>query len=246
MGISSGFSTFKLQFGVSPIVMTGGAASQVPGGAISVTSILQSLEFVGGLLSLGDSGISLEDFFAYFQPLPGGTLIDNQIGMYPFANQSVAANAIIKQPLTISMLMVCPARGHGGYSEKLAVMSSIQATFDNHNSSGGLYTILTPAFVYADCVMTAMTDISSGATKQVQNAYKLDFLKPLVTLAQAAQAQNSLMSKITAGLQTDGAQTGLDQVTGSTIGATSPTFIPTSIGQGSVGIFGSSNPFSTP
>ena len=122
--------------------------------------------------------------------------------MYPFANQQVAANAVIQQPLTISMLMVCPAGRGGGYSSKSALMQSLQASFNNHNTSGGLYTILTPAFPYTDCVMTAMTDISSGATHQVQNSYKLDFLKPLVTLAAASGAQNALMSQISAGLPT--------------------------------------------
>ena len=244
-GISSGGALYRLQFSAAPLVLTGGAASQIPGGALPALSLLESGSFLGGLLNTGGTGISADDFFATFQPLPGGTLIDNQIGMYPFANQSVAANAIIKQPLVISLLMVCPAGRGGGYASKLVKMSAFQATLDAHNAAGGLYTIMTSAFVYTDCVMTAMTDISSSATKQVQNAYKLDFLKPLVTLAQAAEAQNSLMSKITAGLPTTGAQTGADQVVGSTIGGTSPTFVP-SVGAGASGIIGSTNPFTTP
>ena len=200
MSISSGGASFKLEFQISPIVMTGGIAANILGGALPVLSLSNAISFVGGLLTPGSDAIGLDDYFAYFQPLPGGTLIDQQIGMYPFANQAVAANAVIQQPLTISMLMVCPAGRGGGYASKSAMMQSLQASFYSHNTSGGLYTILTPSFPYVDCVMTAMTDVSSGQTKQVQNAYKLDFLKPLVTLAAAAGAQNALMSQISSGM----------------------------------------------
>ncbi len=203
MAMSSGAVTFQLQYQVSPIVMTGGIASNLLGSMLPVLSLSNSISFIDGLLSPGSTAPSLDDYFAYFQPLPGGTLIDQQIGMYPFANQAVAANAVIQQPLTISMLMVCPVGAGGGYATKAALMQSLQSSFYQHNTSGGLYTILTPFFPYTDCVMTSMTDVSSGQTKQVQNAYKLDFLKPLVTLAAVSQAQNALMSQIGAGVPTN-------------------------------------------
>jgi len=200
LGISSGAAAFKLQFQISPIILTGGIASSIIGAALPLLSISNALSFIGGLLSPGSNALGLNDYFAYFQPLPGGTLIDQQIGMYPFANQTVAANAVIQQPLTISMLMICPAGEGGGFATKSAIMQSLQATLYQHNTSGGDYTILTPSFPYTNCVMTAMTDVSSGQTHQPQNAYKLDFLKPLVTLAAAAGAQNALMSQISAGV----------------------------------------------
>ena len=116
MSLSSGAAAFKLSFAISPIVMTGGIASNVPGGVLPVLSISDAISFVGGLLSPGDDVLDLDDYFAYFQPLPGGTLIDQTIGMYPFANQTVAANAVIQQPLAISMLMISPAGRGGGRS----------------------------------------------------------------------------------------------------------------------------------
>lgn len=201
-GISSGAVAFQLAYQISPIVMTGGIASALPGSMLPLLSLSNALSFAGGLLTPGSVAPSTSEYFAYFQPLPGGTLIDQQIGMYPFANQTVAANAVIQQPLVISMQMVCPAGGGGGYATKAALMQSLQSSFDQHNKSGGLYTILTPFFPYVDCVMTAMTDISRGDTKQVQNTYKLDFLKPLVSLAAAQGAQNALMSQISGGVPT--------------------------------------------
>jgi hypothetical protein len=224
MSISSGGAAFQLQYQLSPIIMTGGVASGIIGGALPVLSI------INGLLSGGDD---LNSNFAFFQPLPGGSLIDQQIGMYPFANQQVAANATIQQPLAISMLMICPAGAGGGYQSRLAQMTAIQQSFDQHNKSGGLYTILTPAFAYTNCVFLTMTDVSSTATKQVQNAYKLDFLKPLVTQADAAAAQNALMSQITNGTPTDGSQTIPNNTLGSTAGVTGGTFLPVG-GQGAM------------
>lgn len=236
MGLSSGAAAFKLSFAISPIVMTGGIAANIPGGVLPVLSISDAISFVGGLLSPGDDVLDLDDYFAYFQPLPGGTLIDQTIGMYPFANQTVAANAVIQQPLAISMLMVCPAGRGGGYATKLATMQALVATFKQHNTSGGTYTILTPAYPYTDCVMLNIADVSSSATKQVQNAFKLDFLQPLVTLAAAQAAQNALMSQISSGVATDGSQSGGNTLLGSTSGATAPTVgIPAS-GQGAQGI----------
>jgi hypothetical protein len=235
MGISSAAAAFRLQFQLSPIVMSGGVASAIPGGVLPFISLASSLAG-GGLVDIGSVGDSLDDAFAFFQPLPGGTLIDQQIGMYPFANQYVAANATIQQPLNISMLMICPVGRGGGYASKFALMQAIQSSFDSHNKSGGLYDIMTPSFVYTSCVMTAMTDVSSSMTKQVQNAYKLDFIKPLVTLSDASGAQSSLMSAITNGTATDGALTGTSGAVGSTTGGTAPTFLPNSSSQGGIGI----------
>lgn len=220
---SSGLAAFRLQFNVSPIIMTGGIASGAIGGALPALAISSALSFAQGLLNAGSTALGLDDYFAFFQPMPGGTLIDQQIGMYPFANQSVAANATIQEPINISMMMICPAGRGGGYSSRLSQMTAIQQAFDQHNKSGGLYSIMTPSFVYTNCVMTSMTDMSTSSTKQVQNIYKLDFLKPLVTLSDAANAQNALMSKISDGLPTDGSQFNPNTVVGSTVGSTAPT-----------------------
>lgn len=237
MGLSSGAAAFRLQFAVSPIIMTGGIASGISGGALPVLQLSQAISFVGGLLSPGSATLNLDDYFAYFQPLPGGTLIDQQIGMYPFANQTVAANATIQQPLTISMLMICPVGNGSGYTTKPSIMQGMVQSFKQHNTSGGLYTILTPSFPYIDAVMLNMTDVSGGQTRQVQWQYKLDFLLPLVTLQQATGAYNSLMGQINGGLPTNGAQSGAGGFIGTTAGAVGPTFIPSS-GQGALAVAG--------
>jgi len=235
MAISSGAAAFKLQFQISPIMLTGGIAGAIPGGVLPVLTLANILG--GGLTDVGAAAdAALDSFFAYFQPLPGSTMIDQQIGMYPFANQNVAANATIQEPWAVSMLMICPAGRGGGYATKFALMQAMQSAFDNHNKSGGLYNVMTPSFVYTDTVMTAMTDVSSSSTKQVQNAYKLDFLKPLVTLAAAAGAQSALMSAVTNGTPTTGALSGATGLTGTTIGGASPTFVPNTANQGGAGV----------
>lgn len=204
MGISAGAVAFKLAYQISPIMFSGGIASSIPGQLLPLLAISGAIKFANGLLSPGTTVPDLDSYFAYFQPLAGGTLIDQQIGMYPFANQAVAANATIQQPLTISMLMICPVGAGGGYASRLAIMSSIQSAFDQHNKAGGSYSVATPSFIYPNCTMTAMTDVSSTATKQVQNTYKLDFLKPLISMQDAAQAYNAQMGKIAANVPSAG------------------------------------------
>lgn len=203
MSISPGLTAFKLSFEISPVILTGGIAQAIPGGMLPIVAITEALNFVDGLLSGGDA-LSLDDFFAHFVPLPGSTLIDQQIGEYTFANQAVAANATIAQPLQIALRMICPAKEDLGYAVKLATMTALQATLAQHNSAGGTYTVATPSYFYTNCVMLDLTDGSNQQSKQAQNTYVWRFRRPLLTLQDAQQAQNNLMSQITNGTQING------------------------------------------
>ncbi len=198
MSISPGLAAYRLSFELSPIILTGGIATFIPGGALPIISITEALNFVEGLLGGADFS-NLDNFFAHFHPLPGSTIIEQKLGEYPFANQTVAANAAIRDPLVVSMRMICPAREDAGYALKLATMTALQATLEQHNASGGTYTVATPSFFYTNCVLLRMVDTSDARSKQAQNTWQLDFRRPLLTLQDAQQAQNNLMSKITAG-----------------------------------------------
>lgn len=195
---------FSRSFELSPIILTNGIVGSVVGGALPIISLLAAAAFPTGITG-GGGPVTIDDAWAVFKPLPGAALINNQIGLYPFANQQTAANAIVTEPLGISFQMICPARFSGDYGGgNRARMTALQATLARHNIIGGTYTLVTPNFVWNDAVMTGMRDISGGETKQVQYVWQLDFIKPLVTLAEAQQAQNILMSKISAGAPING------------------------------------------
>lgn len=206
MSITAGRAVFRMAFQLSPIVLVGGIAQNIPGQMLPIIAITEALNFVDGLLSNGGD-VNLDNFFANFQPVQGSTLVANQIGTYPFANQAVAANALIAQPLTLSMLMICPARNDFGWATKLATMMALQNALKQHNASGGTYIVITPSFIYRNLIMTQMTDVSNPGSHQAQNAWQLDFVAPLLTLEEAEAAQNSLMSKISSGTQLTGAPT---------------------------------------
>lgn len=199
MPITPGQAEFQRAFQVSPIILTGGIAAAWPGGMLAIIQLTQPEAFATALSPGAE--FNLDDAFAQFLPLPGATLVDNDIGTYPFANQQTAANAIITKPLAISLMMVCPVRDLAGYWLKFSIMGNLQQALYQHNLLGGLYSIATPSMLYSDCVMTAMRDISSGESRQPQIQWQLDFIKPLVTQQDAAQAQNTLMSKISSGTQ---------------------------------------------
>jgi hypothetical protein len=195
------FSTaFKLGYQISPIIMTGGIASSIPGQMLPLITITEGASVLTGILS-GSFPTSLEKFFAQFTVLPGSQLISQQIGHYPFANQAVAANAVIAQPLTVSVRMDCPANSNGAYISKLATLTALQAALSTHNAAGGLYTVATPGFIYPNLIMTALTDISGAGSNQVQYQYQFDFEQPLVTLQAAQQVYSSLLNKIAGGTQ---------------------------------------------
>jgi hypothetical protein len=214
MSAPAGAQAYQLAFRLSPIILTGGIAAFVPGGMLPIISITEALNFTIGLLS-GSEDLSLDNFFANFLPLDGATLIDNAIGQYPFANQAVAANAIIAQPLSISMLMLCPARGPAGYASKTATMMALQTALAQHNNSGGTYTVATPTYFYTNCLMTGMRSVAPPAqTKQLQSAFQIDFKQPLLTLQAANQALNAMMGRISEGLPSDGSLSGLAPTVG--------------------------------
>lgn len=200
---SSGQAIWKLAFQLCPIILTDGIALGLPGNMLPIIILTETLNLTAGLLS-GEPGPTLDNFFANYTPMPGATLIDQDIGKYPFANQSVAANAVIAKPLAISLRMVCPVRERLGYFTKLATMIALQGALAKHNGMGGTYTISTPSFFYTNCVMLAMRDVTSGESAQVQSMWQLDFEKPLITLNDAQQAQSSLMSNLTGGSQLTG------------------------------------------
>jgi hypothetical protein len=210
---------YDLAFQISPIILTGGSVASVPGGALPIIMLTGQLaSFVQGALTGG--GLSTDDFFARFLVVPGGNLVNNAIGMYPFANQQVAANAIIQQPLSISLVMECPVRDDMGYLTKTAILTSLATSLKNHNTSGGLYTIATPAYLYTNCIMTSMTDVTGGATKQQQVRWQFDFVQPIVTVQGAQATMNGLMSKVSNGSQvTDSSWSGDNATVNNSSGA---------------------------
>lgn len=198
----------------SPIILTGGIATQV-GGALPILALTEAGGLLGSALS-GASGLSEllsaaalaaqllsnglpKTLFANFIVLPGSTLINNQFGMYPFANQAVAANAVIAEPLQVSVLMQVPATSSTGFALKLATMTALQNSLQQHNFSGGTYSVVTPSYIYTNCLLGPLSDASAGDDTQQQVSWRFDFTQPLVSLAAASQAQNSLMKQLTNG-----------------------------------------------
>ena len=228
-GISPGLALWKIAFQLSPIFLTGGVAKNIPGNTLPIIAITEALNFAVGLLSGGED-LNLDEFFANYTQLPGGTLVDQDFGHYPFANQNVAANAVIANPLTISLRMDTPVREVFGYATKLATFAALKVALATHNAAGGTYTVATPSWIYQNCLLRRLSDVSNGASHQAQNAWQWDFEQPLLTLQDAQGAQNSLMSRISSGTAIDGDPTwsGLSPNVGSSASIASPSVVPAS------------------
>jgi hypothetical protein len=246
--IPYGITDFQQAYQVSPIILTGGIFGNMPGAGMPIVNITEANNF-NSPLSYGN-GTGLDDYFAQYYPLPGSNLIDQEIGAYPFANQAVAANAVITRPLTISLMMICPVRGDGDYWTKQAILTSLRQTLAQHNISGGTYAVLTPAYSYFNCIMTGMRDVSSADSKQVQWMYQIDFVQPLITLQEAGTVQNNLMSRMTNQLQITNANwSGQQPAIGNPASGVLPPTVPssqTSPGAGPSLTAGSFQPTSSP
>lgn len=189
--------TYDLAFQVSPIILHGGSAANALGGMMPIVATLSSL--VGTTQGALSNGIGTNDFPWRFLPIPGGTVINNAVATYPFANQQVAADAIIEQPKSISLLMISPVKDTAGYLTKLALFMAFRASLQSHIEAGGTFHIATPSYLYTDCLLTTMTDVTPGDTKQQQVQWQIDFVQPLVTTQAADSAYNSLMQKLSGG-----------------------------------------------
>lgn len=233
MAYSAGQAAFKAAFEISPITLTNGIAGSIPGGMLPLMALIQSISYTS---ILGGGNVNLDNTFANFYPLPGSTMIENELGKYPFANMAIAANAVVKQPITVSMLMRTPVRDPGGYALKLAIMTSLQNTLDRHTSNGGTFMVATPSFFYTDVILTHLQDVSGGEGKQAQTDWKWDFVKPLITLQQAQATQNAMMNAMSSGVPTSGELSGVSAVNSAS--AASSAVLPVSAASPSAGLPG--------
>lgn len=197
---------WSLSYEINPIILTGGIATNLPGGQLSIGDLTGANDE-----ALGDPpGIR-------FKVMPQGTLLENEAATYTFANQATAANAIVFKGLRISLLMIAPAQTPGGYDGKLQIFSNLIQPLTQHIGMGGLFTVATPAMVYDSSLLLSIRDVTGPDEKQPQVQYQWDFYQPLVTLAQATAAMNNLYSKMANGTQIVGdppAQGGVDNTQG--------------------------------
>lgn len=199
--MSIGRTLYQLTYEISPIVLQGGIAEFMPGKVLPIVALTEGASFTANLLG-GNISIDLNSYFAHFEPMPGSTLVSNEIGRYPFANQAIAANAIITQPLTVSLMMTCPVKGDDGYALRLATMTILTQTIQKHVNMGGLFTVATPSYIYTNCLLRTIRDASGSGTNQKQIMFQWDFEQPLITESAAEGANSDFISKITSGVRT--------------------------------------------
>lgn len=193
MSITPGSTVWKSIFQLSPIILVDGIASGWPTwNGMPIMYLTEMINFPLGALAPTAHNIELDNFFANWRPVPGTELISQEVAKYPFATQQVAANAVIVQPMTISMMFDAPARGPLSYIAKHFIMTLLRDKLYEHNNSGGLYHVLTPSYIYENCVMKSFKDVSSSYGKQVQTSWQMDFEKPLITIDEADKKLNRL------------------------------------------------------
>lgn len=189
---------FRLAFEISPILLVDGIAASIPGGTLPIAVFTEGVSIVDGLLH-GE----LSDQSTAFTPMPGTTLIQQDIGSLNFYNMVTAANSVVNRPNRINMQMIRPASTkNGGYATKGVTFAALKLALDKHNQSGGYYVVMTPSFIYTGCLLRSMVDVSgfSEQNKQVQHIWQLEFEQPLITLSQVDAALGSLMSKFESGM----------------------------------------------
>lgn len=193
---------YRLGFEISPVILCDGIAQSIPGGMLPIVALTQSASFISSLLGGGSSLTNLDKYFCHWKAMQGSTMIDYDLGRYPFANQTVAANALLTQPLQVSLLMDAPVNENTGAMTKLVTLSALQATLQAHANLGGTFTVATPALFYSGCVLRTVRDVTGANEATPQRQWLWGFEQPLVTEAGAARAVNSYLSKIDNGDRT--------------------------------------------
>ncbi|HAW3351293.1 TPA: hypothetical protein ACGSHR_002881 [Escherichia coli] len=190
---------YRLGFEISPVILCNGIAESIPGGMLPIVAITQSASFVTGILTGSIALTDLDKYFCHWRPVQGGTMVDYDIAKYPFANQTVAANALLAQPLKISMLMDAPVNENTGAMTKLVTLSSLQAVLQAHANLGGTFIVATPSLIYSNCILRTVKDATGSNEALPQRSWIWDFEQPLISESAASQAINSFVSKIDGG-----------------------------------------------
>lgn len=195
------YADFQLSYQICPIVLMAGIAGT---GVLPIADLLNpgagsSLQTsAAGIVSSPKASSSNNSAtFGSFRVLPGGSLMDNDTAKYPLATMSVAANAIITNPLRFAVEMVTPAGGDVTLSQRLSIFTSLKNVLDNHIAAGGYFNVATPAFIYTGCLLLNLvdsSDVPDGA--QTQTRWVWNFEQPLITLQAAQAAVNNAMSKV--------------------------------------------------
>lgn len=210
---------YRLGFEISPVILCEGIAQAIPGGMLPIVALTQSASFVTGLLSGASNLTNMDKYFCHWRAAQGGTMLDYEIGRYPFANQTVAANALLAMPLQISLLMDAPVNENTGAMTKLVSHSALQATLQAHANLGGTFIVATPALIYSGCILKSVRDVTGGGGSDPtpQRQWLWSFEQPLVSEKQSDRAVNTFLNKIGAGDKiTDGAWTSTANALGNT------------------------------
>jgi hypothetical protein len=170
--------TIELYYQKNPLAFVNGIANGAPG------QILTFLDIV-------------PENFADFEVLPGAVATSYDVASYCFANQVAAANAVVTQPNTVSLRMICPVRE--GFQRRQEIFSAFMNALDEHQLSGGVFNVATPMVLYNNCILKSVSDMG-GDDKTPQVFWELTFLQYLTTEQAAELALNAMMSKLAAGL----------------------------------------------
>ncbi|MGK0739976.1 hypothetical protein ACSFCX_06530 [Yokenella regensburgei] len=195
---------YKLGFEISPVILCDGIAQEIPGGMLPIVALTQSASFVTGLLDGAIELTDLDKYFCHWSAATGTTMVDYDIGRYPFANQKVAANALLAQPLRVSMLMSAPVNENTGAMTKLVTLSALQSVLQGHANLGGTFVVATPAVIYSNCILRTVRDVTGSNEALPQRQWLWEFEQPLITESEAALATNNYLKNIDDGNKTTG------------------------------------------
>lgn len=190
---------YRLGFEISPVILCNGVAEAIPGGMLPIVALTQSASFVTGLIGGAINLTDLDKYFCHWRPVQGATMVDYDIAKYPFANQTVAANALLAQPLRVSLMMDAPVNENTGAMTKLVTLSALQAVLQAHANLGGTYIVATPSIIYNNCILKTVKDNSSGNDPLPQRSWLWDFEQPLITTTDADRAVTNFLKRIDAG-----------------------------------------------
>ncbi|QHJ80854.1 MAG: hypothetical protein [Bacteriophage sp.] len=191
---------YGLAFEKSPIFLTGGIA-ELMGGVLPIIAISEGMSVLSNAITGNIEGITNGQGFLNFKPIAGGTVIQNVIATTPFYNQTTAANSLISEANVISLICMCPIGQSTHALMKTAKFSNLINALNYHNNNGGLYTVLTPSYIYRDCILLRVSDVNStiDGSSQFQSVWRFDFIQSLVSNAKSKVVLNNFMNKATSG-----------------------------------------------
>lgn len=139
-----------------------------------------------------------------WQVLPGFNMLNYDISTYPFPNAEIAANSMLKKPITIKFSIIPSGSEIPGLLQNIsghsALTLGLKAFLEYWVESANTFRIFHAGGFLSDCLLQELTDVTpSDSTMIGGSMLQATFFQPIVSQNSASESLNNFANTIMEG-----------------------------------------------